>query len=103
MQGALEVALTSDLDFKGTYYYEAAHTPAVNPILCLRNVGHIGLPLTEPAARRIISHCRPAPFSQGERTVVDTTVRDTWEMDAVDVSTNFSTTFSQGVLMPPHT
>lgn len=78
--------MASNLDFKGTYYYESTHTPAVNPILRLKDVGRVGLPLSEPAAKRIISHCRQAPFGQGERTVVDTTVRDTWEMDAVDVS-----------------
>lgn len=85
-QDALKTALSSGLDFKGTYYYESTHKPAINPILCLKDVGRIGLPLSEPAAKRIIAHCRQAPFGQGERTIVDPTVRDTWEMDAADVS-----------------
>lgn len=85
VQDALKRALASDLDFKGSYYYEATHLPAVNPILRLKDAGRVGLPLTEQAAKRVISHCRQAPFGQGERTVIDTSVRDTWEMDAADV------------------
>lgn len=40
------------------------------------------MPLTESEARRLITSCEQAPFGKGERTIVDKTVRDTWEMDS---------------------
>lgn len=84
LQDAIATALKGDLDFKGTYYHRAAY-PATNPILNLKGVGRIGLPLNELQAKHIISHCAQAPFGKGDKTLVDKSVRDTWEMDAADV------------------
>jgi hypothetical protein len=53
--------------------------------LHLEGVGTVGLPLSNSQARTVIEHCIQAPFGQGERTIVDTEVRDTWEMDASKV------------------
>lgn len=89
--------LEGDLDFKGTYYYEENHAP-INPILKLKGVGRVGLPLSEPEAKRIIAHCRQAPFGQGERTVVDTSVGDTWETDAADVRPAISLIFAEALI-----
>jgi hypothetical protein len=36
-------------------------------------------------AELIKTRCIQAPFGKGERTVVDTEVRDTWELDTKDV------------------
>lgn len=41
----------------------------------------VGLPLGERDAQAIISRATQAPFGKGEDTVVDTKVRDTWEID----------------------
>ncbi len=38
-------------------------------------------------AEAVKSRCAQAPFGKGERTVVDKTVRDTWEIDASKVRT----------------
>ncbi|KAH8103882.1 hypothetical protein BXZ70DRAFT_923215 [Cristinia sonorae] len=51
----------------------------------LDGVGTIGLPLGAHDAEAIIQAARQAPFGMGEHTVVDTTVRDTWELDATRV------------------
>ncbi|EFX01365.1 hypothetical protein CMQ_6307 [Grosmannia clavigera kw1407] len=40
------------------------------------------MPLQEPQARQIIEKARQAPYGKGEETVVDTSVRSTWELDA---------------------
>ena len=45
----------------------------------------IGLPLGAREAQAIISICEQAPFGKGERTVVDTEVRDTWQLDGSHV------------------
>ncbi|KAI0595065.1 hypothetical protein F4775DRAFT_391464 [Biscogniauxia sp. FL1348] len=41
----------------------------------------IPLPLTPRDAEDIKRVCRQAPFGKGDETVVDTSVRDTWELD----------------------
>lgn len=69
----------------GSFYHSKSHAHAPNPSLRLDGLGIVGLPLSEDAARRLISKCTPAPFGKGERTIVDRNVRDTWEMDASKV------------------
>ncbi|KAK3299688.1 uncharacterized protein B0H64DRAFT_355933 [Chaetomium fimeti] len=50
--------------------------------LYVDGVGSIGVPLQEEQARQLISQCRQAPFGKGSETIVDTSVRNTWELDA---------------------
>ncbi|KAI9104930.1 hypothetical protein DFS34DRAFT_221461 [Phlyctochytrium arcticum] len=63
--------------------------PSVAPISVL-NVGITPFPLTEEYARKLIDKARLAPFGRGPETVVDTSVRNTWELDAswLDFSNN---------------
>ncbi|PTB66811.1 hypothetical protein BBK36DRAFT_1118102 [Trichoderma citrinoviride] len=42
----------------------------------------IPLPLTDRDAETIRGACREAPFGRGDQTLVDTSVRKTWELDA---------------------
>ena len=54
------------------------------PLPALRVEGisaQIGLPLTEAQAKAITEKCSQAPFGRGERTIVDTSVRRTWQLD----------------------
>ncbi|KAL1736100.1 hypothetical protein EV714DRAFT_266946 [Schizophyllum commune] len=87
--GDLEKALGRNLTetFKGSFSFSKTYPDAPNPGLNLlaNNIGRIGLPLNEREAKVIISGCKQAPFGKGERTVVDTQVRDTWEMDSSEV------------------
>ncbi|KAF8211214.1 hypothetical protein K438DRAFT_2039655 [Mycena galopus ATCC 62051] len=80
-----ERVLNGPLDFNGSYYFHKSYNEFPNPVLRLGSLGHIGLPLSSREARHVITHCVQAPFGQGERTVVDKNVRDTWEMDASQV------------------
>ena len=41
----------------------------------------LGLPLCESQAKRLIELASRAPFGKGEKTVVDTSVRCTWQLD----------------------
>ncbi|KAL0064875.1 hypothetical protein AAF712_008128 [Marasmius tenuissimus] len=80
-----EEALSGDLDFQGTFAFSKTYDDAPNPALCLEGLGTVGLPLSERDAKLVIENSIQAPFGKGERTVVDTEVRDTWEIDGSKV------------------
>ncbi|KAF7355229.1 Zn(2)-C6 fungal-type domain-containing protein [Mycena sanguinolenta] len=80
-----ERVLNGPLDFQGSYYFHKIYNEFPNPLLRLDSLGHIGLPLSSREAKHVINCCVQAPFGQGERTLVDKTVRDTWEMDASQI------------------
>jgi hypothetical protein len=85
LQTDLQHILNTRIDFKGSYFFNKTYDNAPNPALRLNNLGHVGLPLSIREAREIISHCTKAPFGKGEKTIIDKSVRDTWEMDASKV------------------
>ncbi|KAK4102920.1 hypothetical protein N658DRAFT_522894 [Parathielavia hyrcaniae] len=50
--------------------------------LFVHGVGDVNVPLQEEQARQLIAQSRQAPFGKGSDTVVDMSVRNTWELDA---------------------
>ncbi|MDT8369705.1 MAG: 2OG-Fe(II) oxygenase [Longimicrobiales bacterium] len=46
----------------------------------VEGVGPLSLPVSEAEARRVCEAARPARYGQGEDTLLDTSVRDTWEI-----------------------
>lgn len=54
----------------------------VDPEIFVPSIGSIPLPLQEETARSLIQTCHQAPFGKGEETIYDTSVRNTWELDA---------------------
>ena len=56
-------------------------TGFVDPELFVPGVGPVALPLIEEKARALIQQCHQAPFGKGEQTIVDTSVRKTWELN----------------------
>ncbi|GAB1320974.1 hypothetical protein MFIFM68171_11184 [Madurella fahalii] len=52
------------------------------PGLVVHGVGDISTPLREEQARQLIAQSRQAPFGRGSETVVDTSVGNTWQLDA---------------------
>lgn len=79
--------MNSDSGFDGSFSFKKTYPDAPNPGLHLSDLGSVGLPLSLSDAEAVKSRCAQAPFGKGERTVVDKTVRDTWEMDASKVCT----------------
>jgi hypothetical protein len=59
---------------------------APNPCLRIDGLGDIGLPLSARDAHSITQCAIQAPFGHGERTTVDKTIRDTWEIDGSKVA-----------------
>ena len=49
-------------------------------------LGRFGMPLSDSEVQRLISSSRQAPFGTGSETFIDTSVRNTWEIDGSLVS-----------------
>ncbi len=62
-------------------FASAGALPPMNPGLVVEGIGAISLPLQEAQARQLIEEARQSPYGKGEETIVDTSVRNTWELD----------------------
>jgi len=51
------------------------------PGLTVNDLGEIALPLNNTQAQQLIKQCHQAPYGKGIETVVDTKVRNAWELD----------------------
>ncbi|KAK1985924.1 2OG-Fe(II) oxygenase superfamily protein [Colletotrichum cereale] len=80
--GSFESDLLEALDNVRTQGSFASFHPlkCVEPDLFVHDVGPIVLPLQEPHIRQVIDKAIQAPFGKGSQTIVDTTVRNTWEL-----------------------
>lgn len=56
----------------------------VNPGLHISRYGSVGLPLSTRDAQAIALLCKKSPFGRKDETVVDETVRKTWELDTAE-------------------
>src|SRR5215467_8379915 len=54
--------------------------PARGVRFTVTGAGPISLPVKAPQAKRMIAVARPARFGRGEQTLMDLSVRDTWEI-----------------------
>ncbi|OCH94338.1 hypothetical protein OBBRIDRAFT_801332 [Obba rivulosa] len=81
IKGDLGNILTDDLG-TGSFSVQCFYDDAPNPALEIDGLGLVGLPLSTRDAIAIKQCAEQAPFGMGARTVVDKTVRDTWEIDA---------------------
>src|SRR5665647_403883 len=52
------------------------------PGLIIDGVGEVGFPLQKEMAEKIIQQAHNAPFGKGAETLVDTNIRNTWEVNA---------------------
>ncbi|HMG07889.1 MAG TPA: 2OG-Fe(II) oxygenase, partial [Mucilaginibacter sp.] len=62
--------------------------PFVFPGLEVGDVGEIGFPVNPLEIEEMIKAAHKAPFGKGSETVLDTTVRSAWEIDAGEVTFN---------------
>jgi predicted 2-oxoglutarate/Fe(II)-dependent dioxygenase YbiX len=53
----------------------------VLPGLEVEGVGSIGTPISPADAKRLIAHASQAPYGRGEETIVDTSVRNVWQIE----------------------
>jgi hypothetical protein len=70
----------SKIDRPGSFWVSGS-APSVLPGLEVHELGPVGLPLTAKQAKDLIKRCDQAPYGQGEKTVVDPSVRRVWRME----------------------
>ena len=73
---------------------EAAKLPL--PVVKVKGVGRITFPLPPKQAEKLAKVAQQAPFGRGLETVVDTTVRNTLQIDPDDVNINSSQKWRRG-------
>ncbi|PYH44662.1 2OG-Fe(II) oxygenase [Aspergillus saccharolyticus JOP 1030-1] len=56
--------------------------PVVDPGIHVADIGHIYLPLNRSQAQQLITKAHQAPYGKGSETLVDTSVRNTWELNS---------------------
>ncbi|KAL8789139.1 MAG: hypothetical protein Q9195_006959 [Heterodermia aff. obscurata] len=75
-------SIKGNLDRTGGSFVVAglcSNTPL--PGLAVEHHGPVGLPLDVPTAKAIIGVCHQAKFGKGSETILDESVRKTWELD----------------------
>jgi predicted 2-oxoglutarate/Fe(II)-dependent dioxygenase YbiX len=61
-------------------FYTSGTTELLPPSLRVDGVGPVALPLLQMQAEKLIAVAKAAPFGRGEQTLVDPTVRRTWQI-----------------------
>src|SRR5437588_2111084 len=59
----------------------AGRLAVADPGLEVEGLGRVPVPLKRGIAKSLIATCRPAPYGKGTETLVDTRVRNTFELD----------------------
>lgn len=74
---------------KGSGKFVTSHTADfVFPGLSIEGLGEVSFPINDMGAKALIDVARKAPFGMGSNTIVDETVRKTWEIDAAELRFN---------------
>lgn len=81
IKNQIKQALT-DVTSAGTFACFSPGSGFTNPGLSVNGLGPVGLPLSDRDAAAIKGVCHQSAFGKGPETVVDTSVRRTWELDA---------------------
>ena len=55
------------------------------PLIEVSGIGPLSLPVPPSQSRKLIGRAQQAPFGLGERTLVDLSVRRSWQIDASDI------------------
>ena len=70
-----------DTHSAGSFAASGEIKPIVNPGLYVKDLGIFGLPLSNRDAAELGKAAHRAPFGKGSKTLVDTNVRSTWELN----------------------
>lgn len=66
-------------------FISAGSKPFCFPGLKIKDMDEISFPVNMEQAKELIAYAHKAPFGKGSQTVLDTTVRSAWEIDAADI------------------
>ncbi|MEM9984462.1 MAG: 2OG-Fe(II) oxygenase [Bacteroidota bacterium] len=67
-------------------FLATGQVPLILPGLIVDGVGQLPLPVPPNIAKNLIAQAQVAPFGRGSKTIIDHTVRKTWEIDASAIS-----------------
>jgi predicted 2-oxoglutarate/Fe(II)-dependent dioxygenase YbiX len=77
------LALMDKVETSGTFSVSGT-LPSIAPGLRVKGVGNVALPLLEQQAKALIEFSQQSPFGYGEETILDTNVRNSWQIAAED-------------------
>jgi predicted 2-oxoglutarate/Fe(II)-dependent dioxygenase YbiX len=77
------MSLLEEVKSSGTFSVGGT-LPPIPPGLKVKGLGHVALPLLENQAKALIELSQQAPFGRGEETIVDTDVRNAWQISSED-------------------
>lgn len=80
-QDDIERVIKGDFDFKGKIALSETFKTTPVPALHVDGIGLVGSPLSERDAKLIEATATQAPFRKGTKTVVDASVKDTFEIN----------------------
>src|SRR5713101_5665461 len=66
---------------KSSKFCVAGCLPVLDPGIEVDGLGAIKLPLKPALAKKLVAHCRVAPYGKGTQTLVDREVRNTFELN----------------------
>lgn len=70
------------IEAAGTFATSGTCNNITQPGISVKGVGLLRLPLSCADATKIIAASRKSPFGKGNKTIIDPSVRNTWEIDA---------------------
>ncbi|KAF2865412.1 hypothetical protein BDV95DRAFT_612563 [Massariosphaeria phaeospora] len=72
------------VEHEGSFFSFHSHSSYINPGVYVKDYGSVGLPLAARDAEAVARICKQSPFGKGSETVIDTSVRKTWELDCAE-------------------
>jgi len=69
------------IDCSGSFAASCKLKDAYLAPIFVNDIGPVGFPLNESTALQLVEKARQAPFGMGSETIVDTSIRNTWELD----------------------
>ena len=79
------VEIVESIEGNGTFFSFGTR-PFMLPGLHVADFGEVSFPLAESEVKRLITYAQKASFGKGTATVMDTSVRSVWEIDAEKLS-----------------
>ena len=90
----------SEVHSSGSFATSSSFDTYVLPGISVHGVGDIQIPLSFHDAQALIQSSRKAPFGKSDQTLIDETVRKTWEIDGsrISFSNNAWHSWLQGIV-----
>ena len=77
-------AILSDVTHPGEFFVAGAMEIPM-PRMEVKGVGALSFPIPRPQIRALVQHATRAPYGRGEETIIDTSVRNVWQIDSASV------------------